>query len=100
MTRHYVAHRPEGDWWEGVLHFVQYDDRLVVERADRRIAMTRTLWMHLDSVSYHPDKQVLGGPSRGGLLLSLGVADDGMGRVTYRYAGTDGDYVLLEMVFA
>lgn len=105
MTRHYAVQSglEDGiDWdvWGGELVMVQYEDRLVVERADRRIAMGRELWLHLHSVSYHPDKQVAGGPLVEAGLLSVGVADDGVGRVTYRSVGTADHYVLLEMVFA
>lgn len=94
------------DWgvWGGVFLVVQDNEaeRLVVNQADERVAFSAELWKHMLSVSEHPEWQVEGGPElvngNGFPVLLIGTEGQGLGRVSYQLAGTDGEYVLLQRV--
>lgn len=80
------------------------EDRLIVRKADERVALDRKLWQHLVDVAYHEALLVDGGPefedSEDGknLLLHIGTEGAGLGRVTYRVAEARHDWILVERV--
>lgn len=80
------------------------DPALIVRQADPRVSLSRELWAHLVSVSHHGDLAVDGGPSfedtndGKDLLLHIGAEGKGLGRVTYRVAGTTPEFILVERI--
>lgn len=104
MTEIYTD--PAGLGYGGDLEIHQETDpdRLIVRKADEKVAVERRFWGHLVDVAYHEALMCEGGPcfedTEDGkeLRLSVGIENEGVGRVTYRVAKAQRDWILLEKV--